>query len=301
MKRFGIFLLVNIVAVATLTLVAAVICHVCGFDLSEIFEDGSYTALFVFAFIFGMAGALISLCLSKTIVKLTMRCRTIDGSEGYAERWLVDTVGELALKAGIKMPEVAIYPGEANAFATGARRNAALVAVSTGIMEQMTREELKAVLAHEISHVSNGDMVTMALAQGIINTFVIFFSHILAHVVRSAISEKGERRRSSGGYFLHHLIVQVFQLLFGFLASLILLWYSRKREFAADEGAARLMGSPFSMVAALRRLENLQPGILPDSIKAFGITGKKSSIFSTHPSIDERVDALMNLQIVPGL
>lgn len=301
MKRLSLFFFVNIVAVATLTAVAALICRFCGIDLTEVLDDGAYSTLFVFAFVFGMAGSLISLFLSKTIVKLTMRCRTIDGTEGYAERWLVDTVSELAGRAGIKMPEVAIYPGEANAFATGARRNAALVAVSTGIMEQMTRDELKAVLAHEVSHVSNGDMVTMSLAQGVINTFVIFFSHVLAHVIRLAMSEKGERRRSSGGYFLHHLLVQIFQLVFGLLASILLFWYSRKREFAADEGAARLMGSPFLMIAALRRLDNLQPGVLPDSIKAFGIAGRKSSIFSTHPSIDERVEALMKLQTVPGL
>ncbi len=301
MKRTILFLLTNLAAVTMLTLVAGVVCALLGVDLTKLAQDEnlliSFLPLLIFAFIFGMAGALISLFLSKTMVKLTMRCKTIDGSEGEAERWLVTTVADLARRANIKTPEVAIYPGEANAFATGAFKNAALVAVSTGIMGQMTKEELRAVLGHEISHIANGDMVTMSLTQGVINTFVIFFSHVLAYIVQNAMrgDREGNNRRGGGGYFMYHMIVQLFQLLFGFLATLVILWYSRKREYAADAGSAKLLGSPAPMIAALRRLGNLQPGVLPDSIKAFGIAGGKTSVFATHPALEDRIEALMNL------
>ena len=298
MKRITLFLAVNLAAVATLTLIASVIMSLCGVDPAQLAADGeSLAPILLFALLFGMTGAVISLFMSKTMVKWSMRCKTIDGSEGEAERWLVDTVAELAARAGIKTPEVAIYPGEANAFATGARKNAALVAVSTGIMEQTSRGELRAILGHEISHVSNGDMVTMCLTQGVVNTFVIFFSWVLALAVSGALSGKDSRsRRGGGNWFAMRMWSQLFQMLFGFLASLVLFWYSRKREYAADAGSARLLGSPGPMIAALRRLDNLKPGILPDSIKAFGIAGRrKTSLFATHPSIDDRIDALMNL------
>ena len=229
-----------------------------------------------------------------------MKCRTIDGSEGAAERWLVDTIADLSRRAGIAMPEVAVYPGEANAFATGARKNAALVAVSTRITEQMSREELRAVLGHEISHVANGDMVTMCLTQGVINTFVIFFSHVIASIVRGAIENRdsGRRSRGAGSYWLYHMTVQFFQLVFGIFATIVLMWYSRRREYAADAGSAKLLGSPAPMIAALRRLGNLQPGVLPDSIKAFGICGK-ASVFSSHPSMEERISALEKMYNAP--
>ena len=295
MKRTILFLLTNLAAVAMLSIVAGLVCTFCGIDLGRELGAGGYESLFIFAFLFGMAGSVISLFLSKPMVKLTMRCQTIDGSEGEAERWLVTTVADLARRANIKTPEVAIYPGEANAFATGAFKNHALVAVSTRILEQMSREELRAVLGHEMSHVANGDMVTMCLTQGVINTFVIFFSHVLAYVVQNALSNGKERRRG-GGYMMYHLLISVFQMLFGVLASLVLFWYSRKREYAADEGSATLLGSPAPMIAALRRLGNLQPGVLPDSIKAFGIAGGKTSLFATHPSLDDRINALMNLK-----
>lgn len=295
MKRIIIFLLTNLAAVAMLTIVASVVCAFCGVDITQIVEGGGYGELLVMAFIFGMAGSLISLFLSKTMVKASMKCKTIDGTEGDAERWLVSTIEDLSRRAGVKMPEVAIYPGEANAFATGAFKNSALVAVSTGIMQQMTREELRAVLGHEMSHVRNGDMVTMCLTQGVVNTFVIFFSHILASVVQGALSGNKNRRRGVGGYAAYHMTVQLFQLVFGLLASLVVFWYSRKREYAADAGSAELLGSPGPMIAALRRLGNLQPGVLPDSIKAFGIAGGKTSLFATHPSLEDRINALMNL------
>ncbi len=298
MKRIMLFLFVNLAAVMMLSAVAAFICALAGVNIAELGSEGGIAPLFFFAFAIGMAGALISLFLSKSMVKMTMKCRVIDGSEGEAERWLVSTVGDLARRAGLETPEVAIYPGEANAFATGARRNHALVAVSTRIMEQMTREELRAVLGHEMSHVANGDMVTMCLAQGVVNTFVIFFSHLLAMVVQSAMNgnRRDERRRGGmGNYYLYHVIVQFFQMIFGLFAGIILMWYSRKREFAADAGSAKLLGSPSPMIAALRRLGNLQPGVLPDSIKAFGIAGSKTSLFASHPSMEDRIQALMNL------
>ncbi len=294
MKRIFIFLMTNIAAVAMLTIVATLVCTLFGVDLGAELGEGGFAPLLIFSFVFGMMGSIISLLLSKTIVKVSMGCRTIDGTEGEAERWLVTTVQDLARRANIKAPEVAIYPGAANAFATGAFKNSALVAVSTDIMGQMTREELRAVLGHEISHVANGDMVTMGLTQGVINTFVIFFSHVTAQIIQSAMSGKNDRR-GRGGYFMYHMIVSLMQIVLGLLASLVLMWYSRRREFAADAGSARLLGTPSSMIAALRRLGNLQPGVLPDSIKAFGITGKHASLFSSHPSLEDRVDALMNL------
>lgn len=299
MKRLFLFLVTNIVAVMTLTFVAAVVCALCGVDIASTSGGKDILPLLVFSFVFGMAGSIISLLLSKTIVKASMKCKTIDGSEGEAERWLVDTIADLARRANVKMPEVAIYPGEANAFATGARKNAALVAVSTRIMEQMSREELRAVLGHEMTHVSNGDMVTMCLTQGIINTFVIFFSHILAAVLQGAMSSKGgnrsQRRGGNGGYMMYHMFVKLFQLVFGLFAAMVVMWYSRRREFAADAGSARLLGSPGPMIAALRRLGNLKPGVLPDSIKAFGVSGGIASLFASHPPLEARVNALMNL------
>ena len=298
MKRIFLFLLTNVAAVLTLTVAAFVICAVCGVDLEAVLSDGGMGGLLAFSFIFGMAGSVISLLLSKTIVRASMKLRTIDGSEGEAERWLVSTVEDLARRAGVKTPEVAIYPGEANAFATGPTRNSALVAVSTRIMEQMSREELRAVLGHEMSHVANGDMVTMCLTQGVINTFVIFFSHVVASVVQGALSgnrrESGSRR-GMGSYYMYHIVVQLFQMVFGIFAAIVLMWYSRKREYAADAGSANLLGSPGPMIAALRRLGSLQAGVLPDSIKAFGIAGSKTSLFASHPSLDDRINALMNI------
>ena len=301
MKRLFLFLMTNIAAVAMLTIAASVICALCGVDLASALGEGGFAPLLAFSFIFGMAGSLISLFLSKTMVKATMKCRVIDGTEGEAERWLVATVEDLARRANIKTPEVAIYPGAANAFATGAFKNSALVAVSTDIMGQMTKEELRGVLGHEMTHVANGDMVTMGLTQGVVNTFVIFFSHVAAQIVQGALSGKGEGRRSRGGYGLYHVIVMAMQMVLGLLSSMIIMWYSRRREFAADAGSARLLGSPAPMIAALRRLGNLQPGVLPDSLRAFGISGKHASLFASHPSLEDRIDALMNLPPDTGL
>ena len=271
MKRIILFLITNLAIMFLMMVVFHVVCAFMGIDPSGAMGGDLY-ALAIFSLIFGMAGGIISLLLSKTIAKWSVGAQVIDGSEGEAERWLVETVRSLADRANIKMPEVAIYKGDANAFATGAFRNHALVAVSTDIMAQMTREELRAVLGHEMSHVANGDMVTAnAMSNG-----------------------KGNRRGSSNG--IYYLVYYVLQFALGIAASLVVYWYSRRREYAADAGSANLLGSPSSMIAALRRLGNLQPGILPDSIKAMGIAGKHASLFATHPSLEDRIEALERLQ-----
>lgn len=272
-----------------LSIIANVACVFLGTTVAELIGP-EWAHLAIFAFVYGMLGAVISLLISKPMAKFACGARVISGNEGPAERWLVDTVEDLARRANIKTPEVAIYQGAANAFATGAFKNSALVAVSTDIMAQMTKEELRAVLGHEISHVANGDMVTLTLVQGVLNAFVIFFSRMLARI----LSSSGENRRSSSGTYF--LLVIVLDIALGFLASLIVFAYSRRREYAADAGSAQLLCTPSSMIAALKRLGNLEPGVLPDSLKAMGIAeGKRTSIFSTHPSLDDRIKALSNL------
>ena len=297
MKRIILFLITNFAIMLVMMVMFHVVCAFLGVDPNAAFAESgelNLEALAVFSLIFGMTGSIISLLLSKTIAKWSVGARTIDGTEGEAERWLVDTVRTLAERANVKMPEVAIYEGQANAFATGAFRNHALVAVSTDIMAQMTKEELRAVLGHEMSHVANGDMVTMTLLQGVLNACVIFLSRVVAFMAANAASgDKGRRRGSSGIYTLVYFVLQI---VLGFVASLVVYWYSRRREYAADAGSANLLGTPSSMIAALRRLGNLQPGILPDSIKAMGIAGKHASIFATHPSLEDRIEALERLQ-----
>lgn len=291
MKRIFLFLITNIAVLLTLGVVANLLCtYLLGTPIEQLVGP-EWTIILVYAFIYGMLGAFISLLFSKQIAKMSCKAKTIDGSEGEAERWLVATVTDLAQRANIKTPEVAIYPGAPNAFATGAFKNSALVAVSTEIMGQMSKEELRAVLGHEMSHVANGDMVTLTLVQGVLNAFVIVISRVLASVI--ANNGKGESRRNNDG--LYYLLVIVLQMALGVLASLIVMWFSRKREYVADAGSAKLLGSPSPMIAALRRLGNLQPGVLPDSLKAFGVSGKKTSIWATHPSLEDRIEALQNL------
>ena len=293
MKRILLFLITNIAVLLTLGIVANVLCVIVSGSTLEQAIGPEYASLAVFAFVYGVIGAFISLLISKPMAKFACGARTIDGSEGPAERWLVETVQDLARRANVRTPEVAIYEGAANAFATGAFRNSALVAVSTDIMAQMSREELRAVLGHEMSHVANGDMVTLTLVQGVLNAFVIFFSRVVAHIVANA--GNGERRRSSGGLYV--ALVFVMQLVLGVLASLVVYAFSRRREYAADAGSARLLGTPSPMIAALRRLGNLKPGVLPDSLKAMGIAEgrERTSIWSTHPSLSDRIEALQNL------
>ena len=294
MKRIFLFLITNIAVLLTLGIVANLLCaFLYGTSVEQVIGP-EWTVLLVYAFVYGMLGAFISLLFSKPIAKMSCGAKTIDGTEGEAERWLVATVEDLARQAGVKTPEVAIYPGAANAFATGAFKNSALVAVSTDIMGQMTKEELRAVLGHEMSHVANGDMVTLTLVQGVLNAFVIVISRVLASVLANVGNGEGGRRRNNGG--LYFLLVMVLQLALGILASLVVMWFSRRREYAADAGSAKLLGTPSAMIAALRRLGNLQPGVLPDSLRAMGIAeGKKTSIWSTHPSIEDRINALQNL------
>ena len=296
MKRIFLLVVTNFAVMLVMMVAFHVLCAFLGVDPNAAFSGTGLdlVSLAVFSLVFGMGGAVISLLLSKTIAKMSVGAQVIDGTEGEAERWLVETVRSLAERANVQMPEVAIYKGEANAFATGAFRNHALVAVSTKIMEQMTREELRAVLGHEMSHVANGDMVTTTLVQGVLNAFVLFLSRLVAILAANATSRDRNRRGSSRG--VYYLVYYVMQITLGIAASLVVCWHSRRREYAADAGSAYLLGSPGAMIAALRRLDNLRPGILPDSLKAMGISGKHASLFATHPSIEDRVAALERLQ-----
>ena len=291
MKRILLFLVTNFAVMLVLMLVFTLACKFLGLDTAMLAKDGiNYDTLAVYSLVFGMSGSVISLLLSKPMAKMSTGAKTIDGSEGPAERWLVDTVQYLADRAGIKRPEVAIYPGDPNAFATGAFKNSALVAVSTGIMESMTKNELRAVLGHEMSHVSNGDMVTMTLVQGVLNAVVLFLSRAAGLIL--ARDSRG-RGRSNG---MAYLVQMVLQIVLGIGASVVVYAFSRHREYKADAGSAQLLGSPSDMIAALRRLGNIQPGVLPDSLKAMGISGKSMrSLFSTHPSLEDRIAALQNL------
>ena len=296
MKRIALFLVTNIAVMLVLGIAYHVVCAVIGPEALAEFSRGGidFGFLAVWAVVFGMGGAVISLLLSKTMAKWATHATVVDGTEGPAERWLVETVRQLSEQAGVRMPEVAIYPGDANAFATGAFKNSALVAVSTGIMEQMTREELRAVLGHEMSHVANGDMVTLALVQGVLNACVLFLARVIGYVADSALS--GERNRRHGGSGIYFLVYYLMQFVLGIGAALVVNAFSRRREYAADRGSAELLASPGSMIAALRRLGNLQPGVLPDSLRAMGISGRHASLFSTHPSLEDRIAALEKLQ-----
>ena len=287
MKRIFLFLVTNIAVL----LVLSVVISVLGVDQWLSAEGIDYRSLLFMSAILGFGGSIISLLMSKTIAKWSTGAQVIDGSEGTTQGWLVQTVRKLADRAGIGMPEVAIYEGPANAFATGAFKNSALVAVSSGLVEAMSREEVEAVLGHEMSHVANGDMVTLTLIQGVLNTFVVFLSRVVGMIVDRAVF-RTERGVGPGFY----ITVIVCQILFGVLASLIVAWFSRHREFRADAGSAQLLGSPRPMVAALSRLGGLQAGILPESVKAFGINGSSGvfALFATHPPIEERIAALQS-------
>ena len=245
-------------------------------------------SLMLLCAVFGFGGAFISLLISKPIAKWSTGAKVIDGSEGTTEYWLVHTVKQLAGRAGIGMPEVAFYEGEPNAFATGAFRESSLVAVSTGLMQSMSRDEVEAVLGHEIAHIANGDMVTLTLIQGVVNTFVMFLARVVGYFVDRVVL-KNERGAGIGFY----VTVFVAEIIFGIFASMIVAWFSRQREFRADAGSADLLGSPQPMMAALARLGGLQPGELPKQMAASGIAGKGAmALFSTHPPMEERIAAL---------
>ena len=254
-------------------------------------EESFLLSVVAFALVFGIGGAFISLLMSKPIAKWSTGARVIDGNEGETQAWLVNAVGQLAREAGIGMPEVAIYPGAANAFATGAFKNKALVAVSEGLIRSMPRNEIRAVLAHEVGHIANGDMVTLTLVQGVLNAAVLLLARVIGFTVDRYL---GNRRGLGLGY---HLTYIVMQLALGVLASIVVMAYSRRREFAADASAARYTGSSSDMIQALRRLGGLVPGQLPESMRAFGINGKPSwaHLFSSHPPIEARIERLSNL------
>jgi len=282
MKRVVLFLLTNLAVGAVL----AIVLSLFGAGRSGLNVIGLAT----FSVVVGFAGSIISLLISKPVAKFSTGARVLDPPASADEQWLVNTVKHLADKAGVGMPEVAIYEGAPNAFATGAFRNSALVAVSTGLLESMTRDEVEAVLGHEMGHVANGDMVTLTLIQGVVNTFVIFFARVIGYVVDRAVF-----RTENGVGFGYSATVFVCQMLFGVLAAIIVAWFSRQREFRADAASADLLGSPRPMVSALRRLGGLEPGHLPDSLQASGIAegeNKFLGLFASHPPVAERIAAL---------
>lgn len=287
MKRVFLFILTNLAIVVVLS----VVLHLLGAD--KLFSRGGVLnigSLLVFAFVFGMGGALISLAISKWMAKMMTGAQVIEQPRSPDEIWLVETIKRQSQQAGIGMPEVAIYDAaEMNAFATGMNRNNALVAVSRGLLQGMTEDEVEAVLAHEVSHIANGDMVTLTLIQGVVNTFVIFFSRIIGNFVDKAIFKNEDGPGIA--YYVTSMIAEIF---LGILASIIVLWFSRQREFRADAGSARLVG-PRKMIAALQRLQAIQTGELPPQIAAFGIAGKKEgfmTLFMSHPPLEDRIAAL---------
>ncbi|MFY8179642.1 MAG: protease HtpX, partial [Limnohabitans sp.] len=248
------------------------------------------SALLGFSLIMGFGGAFISLLMSKPMAKWSTGARVINQPANQDEAWIVNTVQRLSERAGIAMPEVAIYDGEPNAFATGAFKNSALVAVSTGLLQSMTHEEIEAVLGHEIAHVANGDMVTLTLIQGVLNTFVVFLSRVVGYFVDSMLRSKDEESSGPGmGFYITSFVLDI---LLGFVASMIVAWFSRHREFRADEGAAQLMGNKQPMINALARLNSLQAGTLPASVAAMGITGGLGKLFASHPPLEDRIAAL---------
>lgn len=291
MKRIGLFLLTNIAVL----LVASVVLSLLGVDsiLQQNGVDLDLGALLVFSAVFGFVGSLLSLFMSKWMAKMSAKVEVINEPRNQAERWLMNTVSELSQKAGIGMPEVGIFPAQqANAFATGWNRNSSLVAVSEGLLNRFDADQVKAVLAHEIGHVANGDMVTLTLIQGVVNTFVIFFSRVIGHVVDRVIFKT--ERGYGPGYYIVSIVAQI---ALGFLATAIVMWFSRYREFRADAAGAKF-ASRNSMISALEQLkvESGVPDQMPESLTAFGINmgvreGLKS-MFHSHPPLDDRIAAL---------
>jgi heat shock protein HtpX len=285
MKRILLFLATNLAVVLLLSAIASVL----GVDRFLTQNGLDLESLLWFSLLMGFGGSFISLLISKQIALWSTGAHVITSPEGAHEQWLVATVRRLADKANIGMPEVAVYEGAPNAFATGAFKNSALVAVSTGLLESMSREEVEAVLGHEITHVSNGDMVTLTLIQGVLNTFVFFLSRVVGFIVDKTVFRT--ERGIGPGYYI---TVMVSQIVFGILASVIVMWFSRRREFRADAGSARLLGTPQPMIGALKRLGSMQPGALPQSIATAGVNGAPgwAALFSSHPPIEERIAAL---------
>lgn len=287
MIRIVLFLATNLAILVLLGIVMSVL----GID------SQSTGGLLVMAGIFGMGGSFISLALSKWIAKKSTGAHVIETPANQTEQWLYDTVGRMAKEAEIGMPEVAIYTSaDINAFATGMKKNDALVAVSTGLLQNMSKDEIEAVLAHEITHVACGDMVTLSLIQGVLNTFVIFLSRLAANIINNFLS--GDEEGEGLGFFGYMAVTIVLEIVLGLFASIIVMWFSRKREFTADRGAAYLT-SKEKMVGALQRLQaHHEPSHLPDQVAAFGIRSKKggmAELFRTHPPLEERIEALRKL------
>lgn len=286
MKRILLFVLTNLAVMVVLGVVASLL----GVNRFLTSNGLNLSALLGFSLIMGFGGAFISLLMSKPMAKWSTGARVINQPANQDEAWIVSTVQRLSERAGIAMPEVAIYEGEPNAFATGAFKNSALVAVSTGLLQGMTREEIEAVLGHEIAHVANGDMVTLTLIQGVLNTFVVFLSRVVGYFVDSMLRSKDDESTGPGmGYYITSIVMDI---LLGFVASMIVAWFSRQREFRADEGAAQLMGNKQPMINALARLNSMQAGELPTSVAAMGITGGLGKLFASHPPLEERIAAL---------
>jgi heat shock protein HtpX len=288
LKRVVLLIVTNLAVVFLLNIVVQVLLASGVISPKAI---GNYGGLLVMAAIFGFGGSFISLLISKWMAKMTTGAKVIEAPRNSTEAWLLETVRRQSERVGIEMPEVAVFDSpEPNAFATGATKNSALVAVSTGLLQRMDREQVEAVLGHEITHAANGDMVTLTLLQGVLNTFVIFFSRIIGAFVDAALRGRDDDRRGSSGmgYFI---AVMVSQLLLGFLASLIVMWFSRLREYRADKGGAEL-GGRGNMINALRRLQSEEPSSLPQAMSAFGIRSGVLGLLSSHPPIEERIKRL---------
>ena len=290
MKRIFLFILTNVAVVAVLGIVASLL----GVNRYLTPNGLNLGMLLGFALVIGFGGAIISLLISKPVAKWSAGVRVINEAQNADEAWVVETVRKLAEKAQIGMPEVGIFEGAPNAFATGAFKNSSLVAVSTGLLQGMTKEEIEAVLGHEIAHIANGDMVTMTLIQGVMNTFVVFLSRVIGYAVDSFLRRGSDNNSGPGiGYYVSTIVLDI---VLGFAAAIVVAWFSRQREFRADAGAAQLMGRRQPMMNALARLGGMQPGELPKAVEAMGITGSIGKLFATHPPIEERIAALQNAQ-----
>ena len=288
MKRILLLVLTNVLIVVVLGIVASLL----GVNRFLTSNGLNLGLLLGYALVIGFGGAFISLLISKPLAKWSSGVRVIAQPQNTDEAWIVETVRRFSEQAGIGMPEVGIFEGEPNAFATGAFKDSALVAVSTGLLAGMTREEVEAVIGHEVAHIANGDMVTMTLIQGVMNTFVVFLSRVVAYAVDSFLRKNDEQNSGPGmAYFITSFLLDI---VLGFAASMVVAWFSRQREFRADAGAAQMMGRKQPMVNALARLGGMTPGELPKSLAAFGIAGGIGQLFSTHPPIEARIAALQN-------
>ncbi len=288
MKRIVLFVMTNLAVMVVLGIVVSLT----GANRFLTANGLDLTTLMAFSLIMGFGGAIISLLISKPVAKWSAGVRVINEPQNSDEKWIVDTVRKFSDKAGIGMPEVGIFEGAPNAFATGAFKNSALVAVSTGLLQGMTREEVEAVIGHEVAHIANGDMVTMTLIQGVMNTFVVFISRVVGYFVDKVIL-KNNNDGPGIGYYVTTIVMDI---VLGFVAAMIVAWFSRQREYRADAGAAQLMGRKQPMINALARLGGMTPGELPKAVAAMGIAGGIGQLFSTHPPIEQRIAALQSAQ-----